>query len=246
MMPRKSPGAGKDRQRALVTGGAVRVGRAIALALAGAGMDVAIGYHRSRAAAAHTVHDIERSGARGVAVRADLADARAARRLVAAAAQALGGLDVLVNNAAVFVRTPFATTSPRQFDRIVDVNLRGPFFCAQAAAALMKAGGHIVNVGDAGAGQAWPGYIPYTLSKAGVLALTRSLAAALAPRRIAVNCVSPGAVLRPIGFPRARWAALASGRAEAVDEVAAAVAFFATCPASLTGQILNVDGARTP
>jgi NAD(P)-dependent dehydrogenase (short-subunit alcohol dehydrogenase family) len=227
-----------------VTGGAVRVGRAIALALARAGMDVAIGYHHSGAAAARTVRAIERLGARGAAMRADLGDARAARRLVAAAARALGGLDVLINNAAVFVRTPFATTSPRHFDRIVGLNLRGPFFCAQAAAALMKDGGHIVNIGDAGAGQAWPGYIPYTLSKSGVLALTRSLAAALAPRGIAVNCVSPGAVLRPVGFPRRRWAALTGGRADAVGEVAAAVVRFATCPPSLTGRIVNVDGGR--
>lgn len=243
-MPRKRPGTGKDRRRALVTGGAVRVGRAIALALARAGMDVAIGYQHSGAAAARTVRAIERLGARGAAMRADLGDARAARRLVAAAARTLGGLDVLINNAAVFVRTPFATTSPRHFDRIVGLNLRGPFFCAQAAAALMKDGGHIVNIGDAGAGQAWPGYIPYTLSKSGVLALTRSLAAALAPRRIAVNCVSPGAVLRPVGFPRARWAALTGGRADAVGDVAAAVVRFATCPPSLTGRIVNVDGGR--
>jgi pteridine reductase len=242
MMTRNPPGAGKDRRRALVTGGAVRVGRAIALALARAGMDVAIGYHRSGAAAARTAREIERSGARGIALHGNLADPRAARRLVTAAARALGGLDVLVNNAAVFARTPFAATSPAQFDHAVSVNLRAPFFCTQAAAALMKDGGHIVNIGDTGAAQAWPSYIPYTASKAGLLALTRGLAAALAPRGIAVNCVSPGKVLRPAGFSRARWTALTRGGTVALDDVTAAVMFFATCPASLTGQTLNVDG----
>jgi pteridine reductase len=241
-MTRNAPGAGKERQRALVTGGAVRVGRAIALALARAGMDVAIGYHASRAAAARTARDIERTGVRAIALPADLADPRAARRLVTAAARALGGLDVLVNSAAVFARTPLATTSPAQFDHAIDVNLRAPLLCAQAAAALMTAGGHIVNIGDVGAAGGWPGYIPYIASKAGLLAVTRGLAVALAPRGIAVNCVSPGKVLRPVGFSRARWRTLTRGGSTSLDDVTAAVTFFATCPVSLTGHVPDIDG----
>jgi NAD(P)-dependent dehydrogenase (short-subunit alcohol dehydrogenase family) len=234
--------SGDARTRALVTGGAIRVGRAIALALARAGMDVAIGYHRSSRAARQTVRDVERLGVRGVAVRADLADPAAAARLVREAARRLGGLDVLVNSAALFERMPWREITPARYDRLLDVNLRGVFFCCQAAAAIaMRRGGHIVNIGDVGADRGWPGYIPYIVSKAGVAALTRGLAAALRPRGIAVNCVAPGAVLRPVGFPLARWRAVTRGREIRVEDVAAAVHFFATCPPDITGQILGVD-----
>jgi NAD(P)-dependent dehydrogenase (short-subunit alcohol dehydrogenase family) len=236
--------ASRARPRALVTGGAVRVGRAIALVLARVGMDVAIGYHRSAREARRTVREIERHGARGVALSADLADPAAARRLVRDAAHALGGLDVLVNSAAVFDRTPFATITPARYDRILDLNLRGVFFACQAAAATMRRGGHIVNIGDVGADRGWPGYIPYTASKAGIAALTRGLAVALRAQRIAVNCVAPGAVLRPVGFPRARWKALTRGHEGSPEDVAAAVHFFATCPRYITGQVLRVDGGQ--
>ena len=242
--PRALPSAPRARSRApraLVTGGAIRVGRAIALALARAGMDVAIGYHRSARQARLTVRDIEACGVRGAALRSDLADPRAARRLVRESARVLGGLDVLVNSAAVFDRTPLAATTPAQYDRLLDVNLRGVFFACQAAAAVMPRGGHIVNIGDVGAERGWPSYIPYTISKAGVAALTRGLAAALRRRGIAVNCVAPGAVLRPVGFPLARWKTVKRGHEVGPDDVAATVLFFTTCPLNVTGQILAVD-----
>jgi NAD(P)-dependent dehydrogenase (short-subunit alcohol dehydrogenase family) len=233
----------KERPRALVTGGAVRVGRAIALALARAGMDVAIGYHRSARAARGTRRDLEELGARAVSLRADLASPRAAGRLVREAAAALGGLDVLVNNAAVFARTPFASVTPASYDRFLNLNLRGAFFCAQAAAAIMdRRGGAIVNIADVAARKAWPSYIPYALSKAGVVALTRGLAVALRPRRIAVNCVAPGAVLKPASYSPARWRAATRGREGSAGDVAAAVVFFATSPPYITGQVLGVDG----
>ena len=240
---KRAPRALPSAPRALVTGGAIRVGRAIALALARAGMDVAIGYRRSARQARQTVRDIEASGVRGAALRANLADPLAARRLVREAARALGGLDVLVNSAAVFYRTPLATTTPAQYDRLLDVNLRGVFFACQAAASAMTRGSHIVNIGDVGAERGWPSYIPYTISKAGVAALTRGLAVALRPRGIAVNCVAPGAVLRPVGFPLARWKAVTRGHEVGPEDVAAAVLFFATCPPNLTGQTLSVDAA---
>jgi 3-oxoacyl-[acyl-carrier protein] reductase/pteridine reductase len=238
------PTAGKKRRRALVTGGAVRVGRAIAVALAGMGMDVAIGYHRSAAEAARTVRAIEAHGVRGVAIRANLADPAGGRALVDRAARALGGLDVLVNSAAVFIRTPLRTTTIEQWDHLIDLNLRGAFVCAQAAARVMRRGGCIVNIGDAGADRAWPGYIPYTVSKAGIAALTRGLAAALRPAGIAVNCVAPGVVLRPPGFSLARWKKLTGAFPPTLDDVAAAVVYFASSPSGVTGQVLDVDGGR--
>ena len=227
--------------RALVTGGAIRLGRTIALALARAGMDVAIGYHRSARQARQTVRDIEACGVRGAALQANLADPLAARRLVREAVRVLGRLDVLVNSAAVFDRTPLATTTPARYDRLLDVNLRGVFFACQAATSAIPRGGHIVNIGDVGAERAWPSYIPYTISKAGIAALTRGLAVALRPRGIAVNGVAPGAVLRPVGFPLARWKAVTRGHEVGPEDVAAAVLFFATCPPNITGHILDVD-----
>jgi NAD(P)-dependent dehydrogenase (short-subunit alcohol dehydrogenase family) len=233
---------------ALVTGGAARVGRSIALSLAGAGADVAIGYRASAAAAHATVSDLRALGVRAVALRADIGRPAAAQALVAHAARRLGRLDVLVNNAAVFLRTPLAETTAAQWDRVLGVNLRGAFFAAQAAARLMPSGGRIVNIADVGGVRAWPGYIPYGVSKAGVIMLTRGLAAALAPR-ISVNAVGPGVVLLPAGFPRGAArrlrARIPMGRHGRPEDVATAVRFFATCPAYITGQILFVDGGAT-
>ena len=244
-MSSQGPRAVKERPRALVTGGAVRVGRAIALALAREGMHVAIAYHRSAMAARRTRRDLEALGVQAVALRADMASPAAARRLVERAAAALGGLEVLVNSAAAFARIPFAAVTPAAYDRFLDLNLRGAFFCSQAAAALMgRRGGHIVNIGDAATAAAWASHIPYGLAKAGVVALTRSLAVALRPSRIAVNCVAPGAVLRPEALSRARWKRVARGHEGSAEDVAAAVVFFATCPPYITGQVLAVDGGE--
>jgi NAD(P)-dependent dehydrogenase (short-subunit alcohol dehydrogenase family) len=245
MRPQRS-GSVKKRRRALVTGGAIRVGRATALALARAGMDVAIGYHRSATQARQTVRELRALGARAEAVRADLTDPLAARGLVAAAARALGGLDVLVNSAAAFVRTPFLATTPAQYDALLNLNLRGGFFCAQAAARVMgRRGGWIVNIADVAAFKTFPAYLPYTLSKAGLVTLTRGLALALRRQGIAVNCVAPGAVLRPVGFSLARWRQLTRDHSGGAEDVAAAVVFFATCPRYITGQVLRVDGGET-
>lgn len=227
----------------------MRVGRAIAEALAAAGCDVAIGYLRSGTQARATVVALRALGVRAVACRGDLARPAEARSLAARAARQLGGLDIVVNNAAIFARTPLATTTPRQFDQFIAVNLRGPFFLAQAAARLMgRRGGRIINVVDVGAVRAWPSYLPYGASKAGLLMLTRGLAVALAPA-IQVNAVGPGLVLLPAGFPRPTRQALTAripvARPGAPGDVAAAVRFFATCPDYITGQVLYVDGGAT-
>lgn len=231
--------------RALVTGGAVRVGRGMALALADAGFDVAIAFHRSAAAARLTVAELRRRGVTATAIRADLRDPRAARTLVAEAARALGGLDVLVNSAAVFYKTPLFTATRAQWDQLLDLNLRAAFFCTQAAVGRMTRGGHVINVGDVITRLARPGWAAYTASKAGLEALTRTLAVELRARGIAVNCVAPGAVLKPDWLPVARWRAITRGHAGSVADVAAAVVFFATCPPYITGQVLAVDGGES-
>jgi len=190
------------------------------------------------------VRALRRRGAAAVALRADLRDAAAARRLVAAAAHALGGLDALVNSAAGFGRTPLATATRAEWDARLDVNLRAPFFCAQAAVARMRAGGHVVNVGDVWARDAPAGWSAYAASKAGLETLTRVLAAELRPRGIAVNCVAPGPVLKPERLAPARWRAITRGRAARPADVVAAVVTFATCAPSATGRVRDVRGRR--
>jgi NAD(P)-dependent dehydrogenase (short-subunit alcohol dehydrogenase family) len=234
---------------ALVTGGAVRVGLEIARALADAGADVAVGYLRSGPAARAAARELQARGVRAIAVRADVGRPREARALVDATVKRLGRLDILVNNAALFFRTPLGSTTPAQFDRLLAVNLRAPFFCSQAAARAMgRRGGRIINIADVGAVRAWPGYVPYGVSKAGVVMLTRGLAAALAPR-IQVNAVAPGVVLLPEGFPRKAGRRLAAripmGRHGRPADVAEAVRFFASCSDYITGQVLFVDGGMS-
>jgi pteridine reductase len=249
----RSHGSGQVKELAgkvaLVTGGAVRVGLEIARALADAGADVAVGYLRSGPAARAAARELQARGVRAVALRADVGRPREARALVDATAKRLGRLDILVNNAALFFRTPLGSTTPAQFDRLLAVNLRAPFFCSQAAARAMgRRGGRIINIADVGAVRAWPGYVPYSVSKAGVIMLTRGLAAALAPR-IQVNAVAPGVVLLPEGFPREAGRRLAAripmGRHGRPADVAEAVRFFASCSDYITGQVLFVDGGMS-
>jgi NAD(P)-dependent dehydrogenase (short-subunit alcohol dehydrogenase family) len=206
-------------------------------------MDVAIGYHRSTADARRTVRALALRGSRAMAFRADLTSAAAGRRLVERTAASYGRLDVLVNSAAVFRRTPVSSITPDAWNEFLDVNLRGPFFCALAAARAMgRRGGHIVNITDAAATRPMPSFVPYAVSKAGLAALTTGLAAAWRSRGIAVNAVAPGLVLRPRGFPLARWRRLTRNRVVDPAEVAAAVVFLATCSRALTGQTIAVDG----
>jgi len=234
----------QTRRCALVTGGAARLGRVIALGLADAGFDVAIAYHRSGVAARLTVRDLRRRGARAVALPADLRDAASTRRLVHAAAHALGRLDVLVNNAAAFARTPLATATVTDWDTLLDVNLRAPFVCTQAAVARMRGDGHVVNVADAWSRGAPAGWSAYAASKAGLEMLTRVLAAELRPRGIAVNGVAPGAVLKPARLAPARWRAITRGRSVRPADVVAAVVRFATCPATVTGNVRSIARRR--
>lgn len=210
-------------------------------------MDVAISYHRSAGDARRTVRALRLRGARAVAFRADLTGAASGRRLVERTVGTYGRLDVLVNSAAVFRRTPVSSITPDAWNEFLDVNLRAPFFCALAAARAMgRRGGHIVNVTDAAATRPMPSFVPYAVSKAGLAAVTTGLAAAWRSRGIAVNAVAPGLVLRPRGFPLARWRTLTRDRVVDPAEVAAAVVFLATCPRALTGQIIAVEGTARP
>jgi pteridine reductase len=185
---------------ALVTGGARRVGRSLALALAEAGADVVVNYNASADDARATVAAIEACGRRGVAVQADVSRASDVARLIAGAEHAFGRLDILVNSASLFQRTPFLQISEAEWDHVLAVNLKGPFLLSQAAAPLLArdGGGAIVNIVDLSALQPWPSFAHHAVSKAGLLHLTQVMARSLAPA-IRVNSIAPGTVLPPEG-----------------------------------------------
>jgi len=234
----------------LVTGAARRVGRAIALALAARGARVAVHYHRRRREAGRLAAELRAGfGRDSVAVRADLSDVREVRRLAEAVARRFGAVHVLVNNASVYLRTPFAQATPADWDRHLDVNLRAAFFLSQAVAPHMRRAGEgrIINVADWSAARPWADRIPYCVSKAGLLCLTRALAKELAPG-ITVNAIMPGPVLPPEG------ASLRQARAEAratllkrlgrPEDVALAVLFLIEAGDYVTGAAIPVDGGR--
>ncbi len=233
---------------ALVTGAGRRVGRAIALGLAGRGACVAVHYNTSAEGAHAVVEEIRAGGGRAEAFPADLTDAGAAERLVDAVVGRLGALQLLVNSAGIMLRTPLGAVTPDLWDRIFAVNLRAPFFVAQAAAARMpdSGGAAIVNIADLAAFEAWSGYIPHGISKAGIVQMTRALAHALAPR-IRVNAVAPGAVLLPDGWDAAEGERLVATtplrRLGAPSDVVGAVTFLLEAE-YVTGETLIVDGGR--
>jgi NAD(P)-dependent dehydrogenase (short-subunit alcohol dehydrogenase family) len=233
-----------DGKRALVTGGARRIGRALALTLAEAGADVAITYRVSEEEALATVAELEAFGGRALAVRCDLREEASVNAAVAAAIEGLGGLDVLVNNAGAFETVPLEKISVAEWDAMFEVNTRGPFLVAKAAHAHLKAThGRIVNIGSLGGIHPWATHAHYCTSKAALHMLSYTMAKAWAPE-ISVNCVAPGMIVMGEVNPAYEQFALKTpmqrnGRAE---DVAAAVLFFATGPHFITGQLLAVDG----
>ena len=230
----------------LVTGAGQRVGQAIARHLGTLGWRVAVHYGASAAGAAATVEAIRAAGGDAEAFGADLRAPDAAPGLIDAVVARFGSLDALVNSAAGMERSPIGGTSAADFDRIIALNLRAPFLLAQAASAVLRDGGTIVNIADHMADEPWPDHVVHGVSKAGVVALTRHLAAALAPR-LRVNAVSPGFVLAPPGMPEAvaeRFAAETPLRSLGTPEdVAQAVAYLLDA-AYVTGETLHVDGGR--
>lgn len=232
---------------ALVTGGGRRVGRALALALAGRGASVAVHYNESAKGANEVVASIKAAGGRAEAFGADLTQPDAPDALVRRVVDSLGSLDVLVNSAAVMVRTPFGEVTGEQWDNIFALNLRAPFFLAQAAAKhLRRTRGAIVNVADLAAFETWPGYIPHGLTKSGIVHMTKALARVLAPD-VRVNAVAPGTVLLPDDWTDRDEARLNQTtpleRQGSPDDVASAMLFLLDAN-YITGETIVVDGGR--
>jgi len=238
-----SPSTPHIRKRALVTGGAKRVGRELALALARAGMDVAITFRDSKAAAEETRRAIEDLGARAIALQMDVRSEASVRGAVAATVAAFGGIDVLVNNAAVFEAAPLAEITVEQWDGMFATNTRGPFLVAREALPYLKAAhGRIVNLGSLGGSHPWATHAHYCSSKAALHMLTQTMAKAFAPE-VSVNCVAPGYVEFEASPETRHFAAKTPmGRNATAHDVAEGVLFFAAGPHFITGQILTVDG----
>lgn len=230
---------------ALVSGGARRIGREIALTLARAGADVAITFRTSQSEAEETVREIESLGSNAFALACDVRSEDSVRQAVASAIARFGRIDVLVNNAAVFDSAALDNISIEQWDSVFETNTRGPFLVAREAIAhLRSAQGRIINIGSLGGIRPWAGHAHYCASKAALHMLTQTMARAFAPQ-VSVNCVAPGWIdldEHP-GDDARRFAArtpmLRNGTA---DDIAQAVLFFATGPSFVTGQILAVDG----
>jgi pteridine reductase len=232
---------------ALVTGGGVRVGRAISEGLAEHGLHVAVHYNSSADAAEETASAIVGRGLRAVTVPGDLTDVAECTQLIDRVLEEFGALDVVVNSAASFVQTRIGETDASAWDEVFALNVRAPFFISQAAVARMRDGGCIVNIADLAGIQAWPSYLAHGASKAALINLTRSLARAVGPR-IRVNAIVPGAVLLPEGFSERATEKLINetplGRVGTPSDVVNAVRYLVDAE-FVTGSIHVVDGGRS-
>jgi NAD(P)-dependent dehydrogenase (short-subunit alcohol dehydrogenase family) len=247
-----------EGRRALVTGGARGIGRGIALGLAGEGADVAVGYRSDQRAAERTAAEISALGRRAAIARGDPSARAAVERVVAAAIDALGGLDLLVNNAGILRRTPFLDIEEREWDAILDTNLKGYFLVGQAVARHMidrSTAGAIVNVSSAGQIVAAPNLTHYCVAKAGVAMLTKQMALELAPHRIRVNAVCPGLIETDLNrkdiadpaFRERRLARIPLKEIGTPTDVAGAVVFLASDQEArlVTGASVFIDAGQT-
>jgi NAD(P)-dependent dehydrogenase (short-subunit alcohol dehydrogenase family) len=239
--------AGKslEGQVALVTGAAKRIGRSIALRLAQDGAAVVVNYATSRAQAESVVQDIGEGGGRAAAIQADVTKRGEVEKMFATVERDFGRLDILVNNVGMFFQAKFENLTDEQWDRIMNVNLKSQFLCAQAAAPIMKrqGRGRIINLSSLGGMLAWPGYTHYCVSKAGSIMLTRCLARVLGPE-ILVNSIAPGTIQFPGEPPDEEYIRrVPLHRTGTGDDIADAVVYLATAD-FVTGQIIAVDGGR--
>lgn len=235
---------------ALITGSSDRVGRIIALTLSAKGAKVAIHYYSNEDKALDTQREIERLGSKSMILCSDISQRKDWMDMVNKIKDRWGRIDILVNNAAIFYPTPFFEITDDQWDHFMDTNLRGTFYGCQIIGELMyrQKLGKIINIADVSAQNVWPGYIPYCISKAGVIALTRGLSKVLAPY-VTVNAVSPGTVLLAENYNQEEEDYLISRtplkRIGTPEDIANTIAFLIEGSDFITGEIINVDGGRS-
>lgn len=233
---------------ALITGGAHRVGKAITLALAQAGANVVVNYNTSSAAADATVAEAQGLGVDALAVQADISDQRQVEAMVAAAKKQFGTVDILVNSASLWRKTPFPTNDVTDWHRVTGILIHGTFYCANAIAPMMieKGEGVIVNIVDLSAWGPWPDFMAHSVGKAALLAIGRQLALELAPT-VRVNAVAPGPVLPPPNDDDEMIAYKAQktllNRWGTPQDIAEAVLYF-TRANYVTGEVIAVDGGE--
>jgi NAD(P)-dependent dehydrogenase (short-subunit alcohol dehydrogenase family) len=232
---------------ALVTGAGKRLGRAVALRLASEGADVAVHYGKSEEEASAVAGEIEATGRRSIAMPAEMTSVEEIRGLVQRVAHEFGRIDVLVNSAANFLPSSVISTTEEIWDASLDTNVKGPFFLAQAAAPwLRRSNGVIVNFADTGGILGWPGYIAHSVSKAGMIMLTKTLAKALAPE-VRVNAIAPGTITM-LGDPpewEQEFEKLAPLKKTGTPEDIAEAVSYLVSAKFLTGHVLVLDGGRT-
>ncbi len=236
-------------KKALVTGASRGIGRAIAIALAAEGADVAITYEKSADAAKEVVKEIEKAGQKGVAIAANSANADAVKKSIKETVDSLGGLDILVNNAGIIANGTFEEMKIEDLDKILNVNIRAVVLASQAAIPHLKEGGRIINIGSCLAERvSWPGLSVYSMTKSALISLTKGLARDLGARGITVNIVHPGPIdtdMNPADseFAKSQVGMIALGHYGKPEDVADAVTFLAGPGAKqITGTGLVVDG----
>ncbi|MFQ5677764.1 MAG: SDR family NAD(P)-dependent oxidoreductase [bacterium] len=234
---------------ALVTGGARRVGKAIAVGLAKEGMAIALHYHKSDQQAEETVAQLHALGAEVLPVKGDFSNVAEINRVVQTCVEHFKQLNVLINNAAVYIKTPVGRATEKDWDKLLDVNLKAVYFCAQAVSAIMKKqkSGKIINIADVAGIDPWPDFIPYSASKAGVIAVTKGLAKALAPD-IQVNAIASGTVLMSEDATENYTDHIKDmtllKRIGTPDDVVNTVLFLLKGTDFVTGEVVAVDGGR--
>jgi NAD(P)-dependent dehydrogenase (short-subunit alcohol dehydrogenase family) len=233
----------------MVTGAAHRVGKVIALALAHEGADIVVHYGGSADEAKETAREIKALGRRVLVHQADMGNWDAATGLGRTALAHFGRVDILINSASSFVSNDYFSTSEADFDKAFDVNIKGPFVLSQIISQAMMEGdgGNIINIVDDGAFYPWKRYVAHGLSKAALLALTRSQTLNLGPK-VRVNAICPGPILKPPDYSEEQWQALrktnplhALGTAEQVGEI---VIFLLTGPQFINGDCIMLEGGR--
>ena len=233
---------------ALVTGAGRRIGRAIALSFAAHGVTVAVHYRTSHAEADAVVAEIARERGTAKAFHANLEHVAEIEQMIAAVLDAFGRIDILVSSASIFAPTPLEKITERDWDANLDINLKAPFFLSKLAGAAMRrqGAGKIVNLGDWAGVRPYKDYLPYAVSKSGLIGLTKSLAKELAPE-VQVNCIALGMVMPPEDYDDAEVARLIkrtlTQKMGSPEDVARAVIFFCETDYA-TGAILNLEGGR--